>query len=71
MNCHDLTSQPTISRFENNISAQSLLQLEDCFIDHFVSSFKEPPSEVTLDVDLFDDSTHGAQQRTLFHRCYM
>ena len=26
---------------------------------------------MTLNVDLFDDSTHGAQQLTLFHRCYM
>ena len=67
----DLASQPTISRFENNVSARSLLQLEDWFIDRFVNSFEEPPSEVTLDVDVFEDPTHGAQQLTLFHGYYM
>ena len=66
----DLASQPTISRFENNVSARSLLQLEDWFIDRFVNSFEESPREVTLDIDVFDDPTHGDQQLTLFHGYY-
>lgn len=66
----DLASQPTLSRFENNVTARSLLQLEDWFIDRFVNSFEEPPCEVTLDIDVFDDPTHGAQQLTLFHGYY-
>jgi len=66
----DLASQPTISRFENDVTARELLELEDWFIDRFVDSFDEAPHEVTLDVDVFDDPTHGGQQLTLFHGYY-
>ena len=66
----DLASQPTLSRFENSVTAKSLLRLEDLFIDRFVNSFDEPPLEVTLDIDVFDDPTHGNQQLTLFHGYY-
>ena len=66
----DLASQPTLSRFENAVSARSLLRLEEWFITRFVESFDEPPREVTLDADVFDDPTHGAQQLTLFHGYY-
>jgi len=66
----DLASQPTLSRFENSVTPRSLLRLEDWFIERFVNSFDEPPHEVTLDIDVFDDPTHGAQQLTLFHGYY-
>ena len=66
----DLASQPTLSRFENAVTPKSLLQLEKWFIDRFVNSFDTPPREVTLDVDVFDDPTHGQQQLTLFHGYY-
>ncbi len=66
----DLASQPTLSRFENAITPRSLLRLEEWFIERFVNSFDEPPGEITLDVDIFDDETHGAQQLTLFHGYY-
>jgi hypothetical protein len=66
----DLASQPTLSRFENSITPRSLLRLEDWFIERFVNSFDQPPREVTLDIDVFDDATHGAQQLTFFHGYY-
>jgi len=44
--------------------------LEEWYIERFVSSFSEPPREITLDVDLFDDPTHGQQQLTFFHGHY-
>ncbi len=66
----DLASQPTLSRFENSITPKSLLRLEDWFIERFVNSFNQPPREVTLDIDVFDDPTHGDQQLTLFHGYY-
>jgi hypothetical protein len=66
----DLASQPTLSRFENAVTAASLLKLEKWFLQRFVSSFAEPPREVTLDIDVFDDPTHGDQQLTLFHGYY-
>ena len=66
----DLASQPTLSRFENNVTARSLLRLEAWFIERFINAFEEPPREVTLDIDVFDDPTHGDQQLTLFHGYY-
>jgi hypothetical protein len=66
----DLASQPTLSRFENAVTPKALLQLEDWFLERFVNSFEEPPREVTLDVDVFDDPTHGKQQLTFFHGYY-
>lgn len=58
----ELASQPTLSRFENAITPRSLLRLEEWFIDRFVQSFHEPPREVTLDMDVFDDAIHGDQR---------
>jgi hypothetical protein len=66
----DLACQATLSRFENSITARSLLNLEEWFLKRFVDSFAEPPREITLDVDVFDDPTHGQQQLTFFHGFY-
>ncbi|MCS7466790.1 IS1380 family transposase [Stieleria sp. ICT_E10.1] len=67
---HDLASQPTISRVENSVTASDLLRLEDWFIDRFVESFDEVPTRITLDIDTFADSAHGAQQLTFFNNFY-
>jgi hypothetical protein len=66
----DLASQPTLSRFENSITASNLLQMEEWFLDRFVESFTEAPERITLDMDTFDDPTHGMQQLTFFHGYY-
>lgn len=70
LDADDLASQPTISRFENAIDVPSLRRLQDVFIDQFLASFETPPSRITLDLDPFDDPTHGAQQLTFFHGYY-
>lgn len=66
----DLASQPTLSRFENAVTAHDLLNLEAWFLQRFVDSFEKPPREITLDIDLFDDPAHGQQQLVLFHGFY-
>lgn len=66
----DLASQPTLSRFENSVVANSLLRLERWFVQRFVDSFAETPRSLTLDLDVFDDPTHGQQQLTFFHGYY-
>ena len=66
----DLASQPTLSRFENAIDVKSLLRLRDVFLDQFIASFDKPPTRITLDIDPFDDPTHGGQQLTFFHGFY-
>jgi len=70
INDKDLASQPTLSRFENAISPKSFFRLQDVFLDQFIASFKTPPRHLTLDIDPFDDPTHGAQQLTFFHGYY-
>jgi hypothetical protein len=66
----DLASQPTLSRFENAIGPQSLLALQDVLIDQFIASFDQPPSQLTFDIDCYDDPAHGEQQLVLFHGYY-
>jgi hypothetical protein len=66
----DLASQPTLSRFENAIDVGSFFRLRDVLIDQFINSFDKPPTRVTLDIDPFDDPTHGQQQLTFFHGYY-
>jgi len=63
----DLASQPTLSRFENQIDTASLKRLKDVFIDQFIRSFATPPKRLTFDIDAVDDPTHGSQQLALFH----
>ena len=66
----ELASQPTLSRFENAIGVSSFWKLRDVLIDQFIASFAEPPRHLTLDIDPFDDPTHGDQQLTFFHGYY-
>jgi hypothetical protein len=66
----DLASQPTLSRFENAIDTGSFFRLRELLVDQFMASFDEPPQTLTLDIDPFDDPTHGTQQLTFFHGYY-
>lgn len=66
----DLASQPTLSRFENAIAIADLWRLRDALVDQFLAAFDEPPRHLTLDIDPFDDPTHGQQQLTFFHGYY-
>ena len=66
----DLASQPTLSRFENAIDTRSFFRLRDVLIDQFIAAFPSPPKHLTLDIDTFDDPTHGQQQLTFFHGHY-
>jgi hypothetical protein len=66
----DLASQPTLSRFENAIDIASFFRLRDLLVNRFIASFDDPPTQLTLDIDPFDDPTHGEQQLTFFHGYY-
>jgi hypothetical protein len=66
----DLASQPTLSRFENAIGVTCFFRLQDLLVEQFIASFDEPPAKLTLDIDCFDDPTHGQQQLTFFHGFY-
>jgi hypothetical protein len=66
----DLASQPTISRFENQIDIPSLKRLRAVTVDQFIASFAQRPLSLTFDLDAVDDPAHGSQQLTLFHGFY-
>ncbi len=71
----DLASQPTLSRFENAVSIADLNRLRELFVTLFIQSFDASlggaaPDRITLDLDAWDDQTHGQQQLTLFHGHY-
>src|SRR6201981_2154824 len=50
----DLASQPTLSRFENQINIASLKRLRAVFVDQFIASFAQPPLSLTFDLDAVD-----------------
>jgi hypothetical protein len=58
----DLASQPTLSRFENAVDVPCCFRLDELLINQFIDSFSQPPRHLTLDLDAFDDPTHGEQQ---------
>jgi hypothetical protein len=66
----DLASQPTLSRFENAIGVRCFFKLQELLVDQFIASFEVPPTQLTLDIDPFDDPAHGEQQLVLFHGYY-
>ena len=68
-----LASQPTFSRFENQISTGSLLRWGFTLADIVLTRQRERRKRVrriTLDLDPTDDATHGQQQLTFFNTYY-
>lgn len=66
----DLSSQPTMTRLENNISARTLYRIGELFVKEYVSSFDKAPQKVIIDVDDTNANTYGNQQLTLFNDYY-
>ena len=69
-----LASQPTISRFENQPTPRVLHRLGLAMLDRLVARHRrrlgKKVSKITLDLDVTDDQTHGAQQLSFFHGYY-
>jgi hypothetical protein len=65
-----LSSQPSLSRFENAVDGKSLNTLIRFFEDSYVKSLPAETSLVILDIDATDDETHGDQQMSFFHGYY-
>lgn len=65
-----LSSQPTLTRFENGISGRELNRLWRWFEQAYVDSLDPSTPSVVLDIDATDDETHGAQQQSFFHGFY-
>ena len=66
----DLSSQPTMTRFENSVDSRTLYRIGKLFLDEYISSFGKAPRKVILDADDTNANTYGAQQLTLFNAYY-
>jgi len=69
-----LASQPTVSRFENAVGPRALYQmgraLAATVIDRHRQRLQGRARRITIDLDVTDDPTHGAQQLSFFHGHY-
>src|SRR3984885_1799669 len=63
----DLTSQPTVSRWENAPDLRTLIRLSHGMVDLWCESYRRPPKAITLDIDATPDGGHGHQQLSLFN----
>ena len=69
-----MASQPTISRFENDVRRSALYrmgrELAACVIERHRQRLHGRARRITIDLDPTDDRTHGAQQLTFFNGHY-
>ena len=71
---HRLASQPTLSRFEHTATPRVLYRLGDALADVVIAHHQRRrhgrARRITIDLDLTEDATHGAQQLALFNGFY-
>ena len=70
-----LASQPTLSRFENVVTARDLYGLTQPLADVVIAHHQarlagQRVRRITIDLDPTDDPTHGQQERTFFNGHY-
>jgi hypothetical protein len=66
----DLASAPTFSRLEHSADRKNLYRLTYALVDHFITSYPEPPAAIMLDLDHSDDPTHGQQEFAFYNHHY-
>lgn len=62
-----LASQPTITRLENHVNKREVSAMRRRMVEQFINRYKDAPDEIVLDIDGWDDPTHGQQQLSCFH----
>jgi hypothetical protein len=69
-----LASQPTLSRFENAVGPRALYRLGRVLAERVIERHrrrrKGRARRITIDLDVTDDPTHGAQQLSFFNGHY-
>jgi len=67
----NLASQPTLSRFENWVTAREVVQMSRLLVEHFIQQHRTRRlKRIILDIDPTDDPCHGQQQLALFNDFY-
>lgn len=65
-----LASQPTMTRLENHVSKREVSKMRSRMVERFIGRYRGVPQEIVLDIDGWDDPTHGEQQLSFFHGYY-
>lgn len=65
-----LASQPTITRLENHVSKQEVAAMRSRMVEGVIKRYPVASDEIVLDIDGWDDPTHGQQQLSCFHGYY-
>jgi hypothetical protein len=61
-------SRPLASRYHK--IAHDLAAIERLFVNVFLEAHRQPPKQITLDLDATDDPLHGHQEGRFFHGYY-
>lgn len=65
-----LASQPTMSRFENQLGRKELYKMAKVFVDKFIASYTSQPKVIILDCDDTSAIIYGQQELGLFNLYY-
>lgn len=76
--CAALAGKSTLNRLELSRPVPTLYHkishdpaaIEGLFVELFLEAHKEPPKQITLDLDATDDPLHGDQEGRFFHGYY-
>jgi hypothetical protein len=65
-----MATQPTMSRFENQVGRKELYNMAKAFVDGFISSYSSQPNAIILDCDDTAALLYGQQELGLFNTYY-
>ena len=65
-----MASSPTLCRLEARSERDTARAISRIFVEQFISSFDQAPTELILDFDATDDRVHGIQEQRFFHGYY-
>ena len=63
----DLSSQPTLSRFENGVRERELKRMNRELLAVYQETRPAPGKTIVIDLDATDDPTHGQQAFSFYH----
>ncbi len=67
----EICSSATMCRFENSVTEEELLAIQDLFVTMFILSYEgKAPSHIILDCDDTNIDTYGKQEQTIFNTYY-
>lgn len=66
----DLASSATLSRFENAVTREDIVNINKAFVEQFIHSHTQAPEQLVLDFDPTDHKLYGNQQHRYYHGYY-